>query len=253
MKIRNHLFTSGTLMLVALATTAALMASILGASPASAGIICASPDLPPGCGEYLTPADVHALFEDPNLDPNIKKAILSDISHSRFLNPVITPVPDPMDGPDELEKFESTLTGLVEVTFGDGTVISDLPVILQGAVEVLSQGKAGNTTGTFQTEILSMSLSGDLNGTPIQIRESPDLASLGETTITPLVTGDFQIDSFFDVFVDISIDGGPFIPQTGGPSRVDLAPEPSAVTLLLLGAAIGFGSWRKRRRAANVV
>ena len=179
----------------------------MAATPASASIICASPDLPPGCGEYLTPADVHALFEDPNLDPNIKKAILSDISHSHFLNPVITPVPGP-DGPDELEKFESTLTGLVEVTLGNGTVISGLPVILQGAVEVLSQGKAGNTTGTFQTEILSMSLSGDLNGTPIQIRESPDLASLGETTIAPLATGDFQIDSFFDVFVDISIDGG---------------------------------------------
>ncbi|MCH7752361.1 MAG: PEP-CTERM sorting domain-containing protein [Planctomycetes bacterium] len=242
---------SRTSMLAALAIAAALMASGLGATPASAAVICDSPDLPPGCGEYRTAADVHVLFEDPDLDPDVKKAILSDVSHSSFFNPVITLVPDPTSGPDELEEFDSTLKGLVQVTLSDGTIIPDQPFVLQGLVEVLSQGKAGNTTGIFQTEIISMSLIGVVLGKTVEIRENRDQPSLGQTTITPF-GGDFVIDSFFDIFVELSIDGGPFIPQTGGPSRITLVPEPSSVVLAVLGFVGLFAHGRRRRRAKRV-
>jgi hypothetical protein len=40
------------------------------------------------------------------------------------------------------------------------------------------------------------------------IRESPTLPSLGQTSITDLGGGLYQIDSFFDVFTELSIDGG---------------------------------------------
>ena len=36
--------------------------------------------------------------------------------------------------------------------------------------------------------------------------------------------GLYQIDSFFDVFTELSIDGGPFQPQTNGPGRMVLRP-----------------------------
>ena len=77
MKIRNRVL-----------TPAVVMASIiLGATSASAVIVCDEPDLPPGCGEYLTPAEVHVIFDNPDTDPAIVQAIMIDISHDRFLNP----------------------------------------------------------------------------------------------------------------------------------------------------------------------
>ena len=241
MKIRNHMFGPTALTLTALATATAF---ILGATPASATIICDSPSLPPGCGEYLTPAAVHILFEDPDLDPDVKRAILSDVSHGHFFNPVI----EDIGGGDELESFDSTLTGRVEVTLADGTIIPNQPFVLTGPVQVISQGKAGVTTGSWDTEIVSMSLSGIVLGKNILIQQDPNKPSLGQTTITP-IGGDFQIDSFFDIFVTVSIDGGPSIPQTGGAARINLVPEPTTLVLAtvgLLGLA-GFGSRRRRR------
>lgn len=62
-------------------------------------------------------------------------------------------------------------------------------------------------TGTYDTEMLSLSLSG--SGGPfgtVKIRESPTLMSMGRYQVidpeTPL------IDSFFDIFTEISFDGG---------------------------------------------
>jgi len=42
---------------------------------------------------------------------------------------------------------------------------------------------------------------------PLASRESPTLASTGETRITPS-PGGFMISSFFDVFTELSLDGG---------------------------------------------
>jgi cysteine-rich repeat protein len=216
-------------MLVGLATAAALIASVLGATPASAGVICDSPDLPPGCGEYRTAADVHAAFADP--DPAVVEAILHDVSHSRFLNVVRTPL-----GPDELEDFDSTLEALVDVNLTAGGWLYDIPVSLSGPVSVLTQNKTGNTTGTFDTEIIAMSLTGDIAGMPVIVRESPSLSTLGQTTITDLGGGLYEIDSFFDVFTELSLNGGAFVAQSAGPSRVVLVEPPTCGDGLIEGA-----------------
>jgi hypothetical protein len=58
----------------------------------------------------------------------------------------------------------------------------------------------GDPTGTFATEIVSMSLQGTVAGIPIMIRECPHRASTGRHTITELGGGgQYEIDSFFDV------------------------------------------------------
>ena len=220
---------SRTPMLAGLATAAALMVSVLGATPTSASLICDSPDLPPGCdGEYRTAADVHAAFANP--DPAVIEAILHDVSHARFLNVVRTPI-----GPDELEDFDSTIEALVDIEFSTGGWLYDIPISLSGPVSVLTHNKVGNTTGTFQTEMIAMSLSGDMAGMPVTVRESPVLSTVGQTTITDLGGGLYEIDSFFDVFTEVSINGGAFVPQTGGPSRVDLGEPPTCGDGLIEG------------------
>lgn len=69
-----------------------------------------------------------------------------------------------------------------------------------------------STTGTFATEIVSMSLSGNAPqaGVP-DIRAGSGYTqppSCGEASVTDLGGGLYHIDSFFDVFTELSVDGG---------------------------------------------
>lgn len=88
--------------------------------------------------------------------------------------------------------------------------------------------------GTFEAEIVAMELSGDVGGLPILIRENPELVSSGQTSILNLGNGQYQIDSFFDVFTELSIDGGPWT-LADGPIRMNGTPEPGTMLLLGLG------------------
>jgi hypothetical protein len=79
------------------------------------------------------------------------------------------------------------------------------------------------------------------------IRESPTLATTGLTSITNIGGGMFHIDSFFDVFTELSVDGGQNWIPSNGVTRMTLVPEPGASGVILVGIALGIG--RRRVRA----
>ena len=103
------------------------------------------------------------------------------------------------------------------------------------------------------TQILSMDLTGSIFGHSVAIVLDPTRATTGSTTIAHIGGGLFHITSFFDVFTEISLDGGnTFIPQTGGPAHVVLqtaVPEPSALVMGAIAATVGlaYAGWRRRR------
>src|SRR5262249_41521938 len=63
------------------------------------------------------------------------------------------------------------------------------------------------STSTFATEVLQLDVSGGNLPANVKLRESPTLQSTGQTKIITLSSG-FRVDSFFDVFTELSTDGG---------------------------------------------
>ncbi len=138
-------------------------------------------------------------------------------------------------GVHERESFHSTFDAIV-VGFG--------PVHLEGPVIVETQLKTGNTTGTFDTEIVSMNLSGNTPLGFIMVRQDPYRPSTGQTTIADIGSGMYEIDSFFDIFTELSVSGGADWIPCDGPTRMTLVPEPATLSLLVLG---GLAMLRKRK------
>jgi len=159
---------------------ASATASTAAAQLVDPGIITGDPQLPPDqspddkCEQirsHYVGEDVHALFPG-GID-------FSNPRHYCFRNVSIIPTPD-----GELEFFDSTVEGI----FDDGS--GPQLVRLDGPVSILVFGKTPtDKTGSWQTEILSMDLSGDVGGVSIQIRKSPVQPSTGQTSVLDIGGG----------------------------------------------------------------
>ena len=102
----------------------------------------------------------------------------------------------------------------------------------------------GTTDRFFDIEVVFLDVMTLPNGT--MIRESPTLQSTGQTRITDLPGGGYRINSFFDVFTEISLDGGQSWTPSDGPAHMSSVPEPG--TLLLVGAGTLALALRRRWR-----
>ena len=195
-------------------------------------------NLPPDSGEYRTADQVHADYASEALFE------LDNIRHHFFLN-----IAHPPCGPGcEMDQFDSTLDA--DLFLDD---VSQGHVVMTGQVLVQVFNKnVGNPGTPFPTEMLQLNLSGVTPFGPILIRESPTLASLGQTQIDALGNGTFQIDSFFDVFTELSLDSGATWIPSNGSSQVSLHETPEPGTFVLSGLAlVGLGFLTRRRRAGR--
>ncbi len=162
--------------------------------------------------------------------------------------PPFPPLPPPIiafSGGNEVESFGSYFTGDVSV---NGTPVGE--AVLSGLVDVTVFGRTSDSeTGSFATEI-TFDLTGSLGGNSIEVITNPNPAdaSDGDTTISANGNGTYHITSYFDIFTELSLNGGPIEEPVGGGSvHVDLeAPEPASLSLLAAALA-GLGLVRRRR------
>jgi hypothetical protein len=144
------------------------------------------------------------------------------------------------------ENFNSAVSGELFVSgvdqgpiFGTAAVTVNLVVASDsGGVETLNTQMTG----------LNIQFSNGALG-----RIDPTTPSTGQTTITNLGNGNFQISSFFDIFTDLSLDGGTTWitgngPGPGGSTVMTLqAATPEPATLALFGTGLLILGVRNRR------
>jgi hypothetical protein len=116
-----------------------------------------------------------------------------------------SPINPPAVGVTTTYGFSGTVVTM-EVSVDGGQTW--LPSQASGGVQArITHSSDSGGISFFDTEMLTLNLSGTSPFGPFMIRESPTRQSLGKHTIRSDPRG-FRISSFFDVFLEVSVDNG---------------------------------------------
>ncbi len=194
-------------------------------------IAAPTPKLPPPDGVYLGPAQWFARYAN--------GIIITNVTQRAFTQAQLPPPP----GGTQTESFGSTVEG--EISTNGGATFSPLSTPADSQVRVTSMIDSGSTR-FFDTEMLQLDISGGNLPAGVMVRESPTKASVGRTSVR--VSGsDYRISSFFDVFTEITLDGGAtWSPSIAGPGTLALSPNPAAISVsrLINSIRLGNGSFQ---------
>ena len=157
-----------------------------------------------------------------------------NFSEGNFTNPI---QPPPIGGTSMYSSSNVLATFQISL---DGQTW--LPAQATGvlAVKMSNTSAAGDLMSTFDTEILQMDLSGSGSFGPIMLRECPTKQSLGKHTIRSDPRG-YRISSFFDVFTELSTDGGVTWIAADRSIRVQANAPPAAPGSLFISLVAGGG------------
>jgi hypothetical protein len=177
-----------------------------------------NPNLPPTNSAYISPRQWHALYAN--------GIVVSNVIHRRFLQSY----PPPPAGGTNVHTFGSEIGLLVALVPNQPLRLASAPATV--TVQVANRGIGPNGEQLYDTEMLALDMHGGTLPSGVMIRESPSKASLGKTTVLQSSTG-FLITSFFDVFTEISLDGGQTWSASDTAGHMELHLDPGAVATLI--------------------
>jgi hypothetical protein len=200
--------------------TSLLACSIVFSPALFADVFSQLPVLPPSNSIYFVP------------DTCVSVICLTDINLSDFVS-----LGSKIQGGNELTRSDVTLSADLFQNVG-GQPGSPLgPIKLTGEADITYFNKGTlSGIGTFEDQLTALNLTGSFVGLTgqhtINAMLNPNMPSTGVTSIfleSPQPPGGkttYEIHSFFDVFAELQLDGGPIVP---GPERMATlgTPEPS--------------------------
>jgi hypothetical protein len=200
-------------------------------------LLTISANLPPPEGQYVSAAEWYAYFG--------MGIYIKDVIHSGFTQSFAPPPP----GGSDTHTFGSAVTGLFSID--GGLTYQSFSASGLTTVRIDSGVDSGNIRN-FNTEMLQLDISGGTLPAGLMLRESPTLASTGLTSVADFGDGTYGIDSFFDVYPELSLDGGiNWFPDLTPPAHMTLSPEPSSFALLGLGASLAVAANIRRARQSR--
>lgn len=128
------------------------------------------------------------------------------------------------------------------------------PLSITGTMDFTFFGRSLSIPlGTFNAQITNFDFAGTFNSHPFEVKQNPGMASTGVTTINQVSPGGmYQVSSFFDVFAELSLDNGPFVPGPERHATVGAAtPEPGSLGLAGLGLLVLAGITSRARRSVR--
>ena len=166
---------------------------------------------PPLAGQYYCPQQWFAYYAN-------------GIVITNFLNHAFTAaITPPLPGFSTSHTFGSTVE--FDISYDGGLTYTHTITFATDGVQLTGRLGDDGVTEYYDTEMTQLSISGGGLPSNIQIRESPTKASLGRTTMSANGT-DNDCDSFFDIFTEVSTDGGfSWYPTIAGPGTVMLRPR----------------------------
>jgi len=168
----------------------------------------AGPNLPPLNGVYLSPV--------PWIGSYPKGILISNLIHRRFTQNF----PPPPPGVMETHSFGSQVS--FQLSTDGGRTFIQQSAMAQATVSLRADPTAPDL---FDTEMTQLDITGGTLPAVMRIRESPTRASTGQTQVQP-VPGGFMVSSFFDVFTEISLDGGQTWLPSDQPAPLELHTDP---------------------------
>ena len=166
--------------------------------------VCKTDFLPPRTGGFeADPPDagVSYALSSEYLKKKIHRFLITDCSASQ--------APPPKRGDTVITAFACTVGGEVSSDDGATWVPFQGPGTCTMSVTnpLFQENQTAGENPLYDTEMLALSVS--LPG-GVMVRESPTKASTGKTSVRFTIKDDrpFAIDSFFDVFTELSVDGG---------------------------------------------
>src|SRR5206468_2238804 len=173
--------------------------------------------LPPLNGQYISPQLWHALYA--------QGIIISNVSHKRFTQTF----PPPPPGVTDTHAFASQVECDLSLNNGQAWQHTSLPA--QVTVS-LRQVAADGATRFFETEMLALTIQGGVLPAGTMVRESPSKASLGRTSVETMPDGTYRIGSFFDIFPEVSTDGGAtWLPTLSEPAHMVVSTPATPLTI----------------------
>ena len=177
--------------------------------PTTAGAIAAAGTVTDNCPgnvfyvNCLVPIDGH--YDSPTMvsygtDIAIRNIVLANFSDCYPLPVAI--------GQTEIHTYTSVASFELSQNGENNWVPGQAPAAI--TIKITKTGET-ETESFFDTEMLTMNISGGTLPQGLQLRESPTLASTGQTSIPKSgksSTEEYVINSFFDVFTEISTDAG---------------------------------------------
>jgi len=169
--------------------------------------------VPPTNSIYISPAQWHAAYAN--------GIYISNVVHRAFT----ANYPPPGTGQTTNETFGSKVD--FKYSTDGGHTFQQFTGNANCTVKVTNMGASGSNQ-MYQTQMLQLDLGGGTMPTNMHLRISPNTntPSMGQTVITPSGSN-FMISSFFDIFVDLSLDGGNTWMPTSSAGDMELHIDPA--------------------------